>query len=64
MQKQTQEQAIISSISADMRQPKWPVEIEFAQLQFVAGGAPKAGWYEPEAFEFTSESTQAPKAGW
>lgn len=60
MQKQTQEQVLVP---AARQQATGPVEIDASLLQFVSGGAPKAGWSEPAALMATS-STDAPKAGW
>ncbi len=59
MQKQVQEQVVVPAT----RQVTGPVEIDASLLQFVSGGAPKAGWSEPAALMATS-STDAPKAGW
>ena len=59
MQKQIQEQVVVPAT----RQVTGPVEIDASLLQFVSGGAPKAGWSEPQTFS-TTLSTQAPKAGW
>lgn len=45
--------------------PQTPVELDFAQLQLVSGGAPKSGWGALDSVEMSAlDSTSAPKSGW
>ncbi len=54
--------------SSTQQQANAPVEIDAQLLHLVSGGAPKAGWNEPEAevqnAQLVESSTSAPKAGW